>query len=558
MTNSLLVNYVGYPLVISNLMPDDGLASLAACLKEAGHETKIFDYSTVDTIERLFPHKYKDKLEEIMGGITKNLENNLTPSTSLMNCFYDLDQKILEFHKEKTKEIASEINNYIKNNDIDFVGFKLFLGEGFFGSINIANELKKQNPKLKIFGGGPQVDWFKGLIYNVQNSDVFDALAQGEGEETVVQLAEHVKRERKLEDINNLIYKKNGNILVTDIKRIKDLNNLPFPMYDVETYPAMKGDNKIKIILLDESRGCPNSCNFCIHPLKSGNQWRTKKPERIVNEIEEISSKYNTTVFRFAGSNTPPSLHKNVAREIIKRKLNVTYSGFGHSGNAYIENFELLKKSGCYALLFGLESGSQYILENSINKRSCGKPLKLSEVEESVNLCKKNGIYAVTSLIFPAPLETEQTKKEGLEFVIKLKPDSAVISLPGVVLGTEWEKNHEKYNIELPRPESLGVDLMSHKPKFTYPPILWDPIPYKINGKEFKEYMRESNEFALELEKSGILMHMTDEMIVMAKYSGMPVKDFRDKSRHYLSLGDYTNLRSLINTINSNISFHSK
>lgn len=548
--NSLLVNYVGYPLVISNLMPDDGLASLASSLIHAGHNTKIFDYSTVKTVERLFPYDYKNDIGEIIGSITGSLARNITPSQSLLEKFYSIDKKIIEFHKEKTKEIADEIDNYVKKNDIDFVGFKLFLGEGFFGSIDIAKELKKRNPKLKIFGGGPQVDWFKDIIYEVTN--VFDALAQGEGEETIVQLAEYSGGKRNISEINNLIYK-NGKINFTPIKRVENLNDLPFPSYDEETYPAMKGDDKIKIILLDESRGCPNSCNFCIHPLKSGKKWRTKSPERIVDEMEKIISDYGIRAFRFAGSNTPPHLHRNVAEEIIKRDLKITYSGFGHAGNAYLENFELLKNSGCYSLLFGLESGSQYILEKSINKKSCGRPLKLKEVEDSVSACKSNGIYAVTSLIFPAPLETEQTKEEGLEFIIKLKPDSAVVSLPGVVIGTEWEKNHEKYGIEIKDREDFEIKLMAHKPKFTYPPVLWDPIPYKINGKEFKEYMKESSDFALGLEKAGILMHMTDEMLVMAKYSGMQVKDFRDKSRHALSVGDYKNLSSMISVINSNI-----
>ena len=550
-TNSLLVNYVGYPLVISNLMPDDGLASLASSLIHAGHNTKILDYSTVKTVERLIPSYYKNELEEIIGEITSNLSKSVTPSQAVLEKFYSLDRKLITFHNEKTREIASELNSYIEANDVDFVGFKLFLGEGFFGSIDIAKELKKRNPRLKVFGGGPQVDWFKDIIYEV--TDVFDALAYGEGEETVVQLAEYVEGKKEMGEINNLIYKKNGQTIMTPIKRIENLNELPFPVYDEETYSAMKGDDKIKIILLDESRGCPNSCNFCIHPLKSGKQWRTKSPGRIVDEMEKMISDYGIRAFRFAGSNTPPALHRNIAEEIIKRDLKVTYSGFGHVGNAYLESYDILKKSGCHALFFGVESGSQYILDNSINKKSCGKRTTLDDIEKAFSACKAAGIYSIASLIFPAPLETEQTKEEGLEFIIKLKPDSAIVSLPGVVLGTEWERNHEKYNIEIADEQDFRIKLMAHKPKFTYPPVLWDPIPYKINGKEFKEYMKESSDFALGLEKAGILMHMTDEMLVMAKYSGMPLKEFRDKSRHYISIGDYDNLGQLINRINSNI-----
>jgi radical SAM superfamily enzyme YgiQ (UPF0313 family) len=551
-TNSLLVNYVGYPLIISSLIPDDGTASLAACLKAEGHETKIFDYSTVDTIERLFPYQYKEQLEEIIGKITKDLESSITPDQELMNNFYSLDSKITAFHKEKTKEIASEIYDYTRKNDIDFIGFKLWLGEGFAGSMEIAKELKKQNPKLKIFAGGPQVDWFHELIFEI--TDSFDAIAYGEGEETIVQLAEYVEGKKKIEKIPNLIFKRNGNITTTPMKRIENMNELPFPLYDSETYPAIRDDNKIKIILLDESRGCPNSCNFCIHPIKSGRKWRTKTPKRIADEMEDIIKKYGTNVFRFAGSNTPPFLHKNTAEEILQRNLKVTYSGFGHVGGMHNENYETLKKSGCHALFYGVESGSQFILENSINKKSGGKFITSGEIIEAIKKCREANLYSVASLIYPAPLETEQTRQESLETLVKANPDSAIVSLPGVVIGTEWERNHKKYQIELLRPESLGKDLMCYKPKFTYPPILYEPLPYSLNGKSFLEYVRDSTEFTIALEKAGILTQMTDEMLVMAHYSGMPAREFRNKNRHYISVGDHKNLRELLISINSSMS----
>jgi radical SAM superfamily enzyme YgiQ (UPF0313 family) len=74
---------------------------------------------------------------------------------------------------------------------------------------------------VKVFGGGPHVDWFHEMIYDV--TDVFDVLAYGEGEETIVLLAGYIEGRKKLEEIPNLIFRKEGKIITTTEKRIEDL-----------------------------------------------------------------------------------------------------------------------------------------------------------------------------------------------------------------------------------------------------------------------------------------------------------------------------------------------
>ena len=62
----LLVNYAGYPSSPNSLMQDNGLASLAAKLKAAGHRVKILDYATVDTMRRLVPPSAQERLSRIL------------------------------------------------------------------------------------------------------------------------------------------------------------------------------------------------------------------------------------------------------------------------------------------------------------------------------------------------------------------------------------------------------------------------------------------------------------------------------------------------------------
>jgi len=373
-TNSILINYIGYPNELFNLSPDNGLATLAACLMEKGHKTTILDYSTVDTIKRLFPYQYEDKMKSLVGKIMLQKKQGIEPDKSDLDSFYKLNEEINEYQKQKVLEIAEEINQFISKNRINFVGFKLWTGAGFDGSMIIAKEIKRKNPKIPIFAGGPHIDWFNEMVFDV--TDVFDALAYGEGEETIVGLAEYVEQKAKLCDIPNLIYRENGKITTTLMKRIEDLNKIPAPNYDEDVYPAMGNNQKIKIALIEESRGCPNHCSFCIHFVKSGRKYRTMDPKIVVDRIEVQTNKYGMKAFRFAGSNPPHWLAKDISDEILKRKLKIIFSAFAHIRGIKKDYFEALRRSGCCALGFGIESGSSKILRESMNKRFTKEHIK--------------------------------------------------------------------------------------------------------------------------------------------------------------------------------------
>jgi len=546
-TKSILINFAGYPVSPRSLAPDNGLAILASCLINKGHETIILDYMTVNIIERLFPHGYRDKLRDMVKHITKVLSESSCLSQSDLNAFYEMDTQIAQIQRERVQEIAGEINDYINKHKIDFIGMKLWLGDGFEGSITIARELKRNNPHLPIFAGGPHVDFFKERIFDI--TDIFDVLVYGEGEETITMLADYVEGKTTLDSIPNLIYKKNGKVVITPIKRLENLNDSPWPTYDETVYLAMKGDQKLKIAIIDESRGCPNSCNFCIHFIKSGNRRRTKDPEAVVIEMERMKKEYGINAFKFAGSNPPPKLKREIAKKIIERKLNVSYTTFGHAQGAAEEDFNLLKESGCYAVFFGIESGCQRILDKSINKRT-----KINDIKEAIKACKSAGLYVVGSVIIPAPGETEQSKKETLDLLLEIKPDSIVICFPTLLLGTEWERNKEKYGFEVRNPKKLFQKIMTYKMKSFYPPSLWETLDdYKLNGKTFRENARESDNFERALEREGFLTRVADEMLLISKYSGMDPKEFRDKSNEYLSTGNYEEIAKIVKEINRRI-----
>jgi len=122
------------------------------------------------------------------------------------------------------------------------------------------------------------------------------------------------------------------------------------------------------------------------------------------------------------------------------------------------------------------------------------------------------------------------------------------------MLGTDWDRNSQKYGFDIPDRKSFLREAMLYKIKSFYPHSLWEPSSeYNLNGKSFKEITRETENFIRLLEKNGILTQITSETALIARYAGMSPRNFRDKTREYLSSGDYKNIEELVGKINREI-----
>lgn len=545
-TNSILINYVGYPVSPREFFFDNGLANLAGSLIANSHRTIIWDYSNADIIKTMFPHEYKHGLLDISNKIFTNLKNNKKPSEIDLKKFHELDAEISELNRKKISQISDEIGMLIENLKINWIGFKLWIGEGFSGSIAIAEKIRKAFPDLYIFAGGPQVDWFGKKIYEA--TDVFDALVYGEGEETIVRLADFVEKKIDIKNIPNLIYKNRNEIITTNSKRILNLNDLALPVYDNGIYYPSDGNKKIKVISIDESRGCPNSCHFCFHPKKSGNKWRIMEPTKIANSIELLMKKYNVNSFKFAGSNSPPYLKMKIAKEIIKRKLKIKYSSFCYTKGLNEENFSLLRESGCSSLFFGIESADERLLHQIMNKK-----IKINEIKNSIINSKKANIKTVVSVIVPAPFQTDESVKKTYELLIETKPDSVLVNMASCLPNTEWFNNMEKYGFNIKDKENFYKKVMTYTVKTFYPTYLWKDLPeYELNGKSFKKLLEETNDFILKLKKENILTHFTDDLFLLTESGKVSVEEINN-SKNYLLTGDYENMINLIGKINTGL-----
>jgi len=542
-----LINYNDCPSSLDSLIPDNGLANLAGSLLSRGHETKILDYSTIQTLEDFRPAHVRRKLKSVF--LRYLLETSLfgKMSASTYKAFRDIDNDIASCRDDKIQKIIKEIIEEIESGKIDFVAFKLWSGEGFLGSAKIAHELRKKFPRLKIFGGGPHVEIYGKRIFSF--TDAFDVLCQGEGEEIIAQLAEFAEGKRNINEIPSIIYKDGAEIVSTNVRFIDDLNAISDPVYDEDVYPAMKGDEKLKIIMIEESRGCPYSCNFCIHRIKSGNRWRTQRVDKIIANIKKLSEQVNTCAFKFSGSNTPYFLRKEIAESLIKERMNIKYIGFADTRQPEKEDYALLKKSGCVSLFFGVESADPHLLENVMNKKTDPQWIR-----DSLKQSGEAGILVAASIIAPCPGERSDSIQKTINLLSQAKICGVSVYPAVCYPRTRWFAESEKFGFKLA--EDAEDKMMTYTIKFTMPPPMTAPLPFTIDGKNFSIITEEIIKTSRALEKKGITTGMNDSLLFFGHILGMHPSKVKALNQRSMILGDYSNLREKIRTFNARVRLH--
>lgn len=519
-------------------MADNGLAQLAAVLLEKGHEVKVIDYNTPELMDRLFPKDLRGSLKQIM---EKKMEGAL--SSGEMEQLDELEKR-MDIHRVREYEaMGRELAEQIEKENVDWVGFKLWNGDAFTGSNLMAKMIKNMIPDVPIIAGGSHVDFYNDFLLEVDTG--FDYFSIGEGEHTVEAFARFVDGAADIEEVPNIFFRRNGEKVHTKISRVKDLSALPLPVYDPEIYPSATGPGKLRMGVYEETRGCPHRCAFCNHPLKAGHQMRMKDVSLAVEEMAALKKRHNLFAFRLAGSYTPTKYLRRLAIQLIESRTNIAFSGFGRISDAEKADFELFYKAGCRALFFGVESGSQMILDKA------NKGHRTEHCTEILKSSKKAGIFTIASLMYPNPGETEESRRETLKLIDDVKPDAVPILFPLLLPNSRWWSNPEQYGFQVPDKNDYLHKTVGYKARLVYPTQFWPEMPYRIDNKPFHQFARESEDMAREIEARGPITRMSDEIAVLGLRSGMGVREFGNYYRSCFVTGNVEGMQDLVNRINT-------
>lgn len=309
----------------------------------------------------------------------------------------------------------------------------------------------KSKPELarcKIVLGGPEV---RNHVDNFLNAGA-DILVLGEGEESMLEIAEHLLANRNCTDfseIKSIAFKGQFNQTITTAQRnlLKNIDELSFPnrkKINLQLYfDAWKSKHGQSALSISTMRGCPYTCKWCSRAVY-GQTYRRRSAKLVVDEMEYILTHYKVDTLWFVDDVFTVS-HKWMSEfrnEVVKRKIKIPYECITRADRLNAEVFQFLKESGCFRVWIGAESGSQKIID-AMDRR-----VSVQQVREMIQLAKQFEIKSGTFIMLGYPGETEEDIEETIHHLKVADPDLYTITVAYPIKGTPLYSEVENVFVE--------------------------------------------------------------------------------------------------------------
>lgn len=302
----------------------------------------------------------------------------------------------------------------------------------------IARGIRERLPGSVIVIGGAHVTaaWREALA-----EGVFDAGVIGEGEITLLELVRHIRSRglTGLEAVRGVVFRDGNRVAAAPAREfIRDLDTLPYPARHLLPHPARyhptpASYRRLPLGIMITSRGCPQRCTFCDRAI-FGNTYRSRSAANVLDEVDELLGRYGCREVRFFDDCF--ALDKKRVSEICaglrKRGRRVPWTCLTTVGSVDRDILREMRSSGCWQVLFGLESGSDRML------KLLRKGATVDQNIRAVSMAKEAGLSVRADFICGTPGETRESMTETLQFALASGVDYAhfnkFVPFPGTEL----------------------------------------------------------------------------------------------------------------------------
>jgi anaerobic magnesium-protoporphyrin IX monomethyl ester cyclase len=293
--------------------------------------------------------------------------------------------------------------------------------ECFEDDMNTLNKIKELNREatLVLFG------YYASLFHEeILQKTLIDIIVIGEPDLIFKNLLEVLSNRGNLSEVDGIAYKANKEIyLKPGDGRIPHPDMLPMPAYELlHADKYFEPFLKPPFGLIQSARGCPYSCNYCVRSFGKRLTYRTS--DQIIDELKFLKSTHGIKSFRFIDDTF--TVHTNrvleVCKKMIEQKINLEWSCLSRVDVLNEEMIDSMKKAGCIRIDFGIESGSERVLE------ALNKSIDLKKALCTIQKCKSAGIETLAFFIVGAPNEEEKDFEESVNFSIEANFDYIIVS----------------------------------------------------------------------------------------------------------------------------------
>ena len=309
----------------------------------------------------------------------------------------------------------------------------------FGNATEVLNTIRMWRPELPVILGGAHATVSTESALRAG----FDFALIGEAEKTIVEFVANLERgepeqTRGIAFLNEVdeVCKTPEQVLV------EDLDSLPFPARDLYDYDAFRAAGGWEFGMLS-SRGCPFRCTFCQPTLNMiFGRMRKRGPENVAEEMALLADQYAPPILYFKDD----TLSANGLKWFDQFRAALNDRGVQQAWkcNTRVDKvgpriLDAMAESGCTEVVFGVESGSQRILD------FYQKDIKVEDTIRAFDLCKERGIRAGANVILGAPMETASEMEETYRLLQRIEPDHFWVffatALPGKAL-TQYVVEH--------------------------------------------------------------------------------------------------------------------
>jgi radical SAM superfamily enzyme YgiQ (UPF0313 family) len=384
--------------MMANLLPIN-VSILYPCLKSNGFQVELFDTTFYRTEEKSFDERKVELLQ-------------VRP--------FSLEEKGVSYIET---DIYEDLIKKVKAYKPNLIAITM-VEDTFPLAKSLLNSIEQFN--IPVIAGGVFVSLVPEEVFNLPSVDM---ICIGEGEEPLVELCEKMYRGENYTAIQNLWVKQDGQIIKNPLRKLVDINKLPYLDYDIfekkRLYRPMQGEIYTMIhVALD--RGCPYDCTYCESPQlrklfkehACGNYYRRKTVSRIIEELKHLVKKYNADYINFNAESflaRPEEELKELAEKY--KEIGLPFWCQSRPETVTEEKIKILKEMNCKNLQFGIEHGNEEFRTRVLNRHYTNK-----QMIEAFKIVEKYEIQYTVNNIIGFPDETRELIFDTIEVNRQINP----------------------------------------------------------------------------------------------------------------------------------------
>ena len=402
------------------------IAGLSQILKNENHITSLFDTTF---------YKFDDELAiEDSDLVTQKVLTNRP--------VLDIDDDDLHF-KKTTRSAVNDFRSTVKDFQPDIIAVSC-TETTFLRGMKIIDQTRDLGVKNML--GGVFPTFAPELVMQYPNVDM---LCVGEGENTIIDLANTISNKDDYSNITNLwIKQNNGTIIKNSVSRPVDINEVPaitdIELFDEQRFYRPMGGKIRRLLPVETHRGCPYTCSFCNSPgqnrlygdgdfLKGMSFFMKKSMDLVKEEIQNHIKKHNVEYIYF-WADTFLAWSDQEFDEFIKMysQIKLPYWCQTRIETVDEEKFRRMKDVGLDRITFGLEHGNEDFRRDVVKREYSNE-----DAIKKIKIVEKLGITFSINNIIGFPDETRELAFDTIELNRQFNSDNTSCSILVPFHGTE-------------------------------------------------------------------------------------------------------------------------